>query len=77
MRVIETAIPGLVIVEPRVFTDDRGFFFELWNARRYENARIGGGFLQDNVTVSTRAGLRGPHFQHPHGQAKRVSVLSG
>jgi dTDP-4-dehydrorhamnose 3,5-epimerase len=77
VQITETSLPGVVIVEPRVFSDERGYFFESWNAREYADAGIVQQFVQDNVSYSTHGVLRGLHFQHPTGQAKLVSVLRG
>ncbi|MGH2531137.1 MAG: dTDP-4-dehydrorhamnose 3,5-epimerase [Thermomicrobiales bacterium] len=76
MNVIPTDLPGVVIIEPRVFRDDRGYFLETWNAERY--AEIGLSlFVQDNLSFSTHGVLRGLHYQHPGDQGKLVSVLEG
>lgn len=77
MDVIETKLPGVLVLEPAVFGDDRGFFMETWNARRYEEAGIPGPFVQDNAALSRKGTLRGLHFQHPHSQGKLVQILSG
>lgn len=77
MKVTETQLPGVVIVEPQVFADARGSFMESFSAARYANAGIAGPFLQDNVSTSRRGVLRGLHLQHPNGQGKLVSVLLG
>lgn len=77
MNVVETSLPGVLIVEPKVFGDARGFFMETWNRRRYEDAGLPGGFVQDNLSYSTRGVLRGLHFQNPNPQGKLVSVLRG
>ncbi len=79
MNVIETNLPGVLIVEPRVFGDDRGFFLESFNDRRYEEAGIptSGRFVQDNLSYSAHGVLRGLHFQNPQPQGKLVSVLEG
>ncbi|MBM4360713.1 MAG: dTDP-4-dehydrorhamnose 3,5-epimerase [Deltaproteobacteria bacterium] len=77
MNVIETALPGVLIVEPRVFGDARGFFFESFHAERYGAAGITWDFVQDNVSRSARGVLRGLHFQNPRPQAKLVQVLEG
>ncbi|MCC6741000.1 MAG: dTDP-4-dehydrorhamnose 3,5-epimerase [Planctomycetia bacterium] len=73
------AIPGLVLVRPRVFADARGSFMESWRRDEFERAGIRADFVQDNVAVSTRRGvLRGLHFQRePHAQAKLVRCVSG
>ena len=76
MRVEQTELPGVVLLEPRVLTDQRGEFFESYRADRY--ARITETqFVQDNVSVSGRRVLRGLHLQEPRTQAKLVSVLEG
>ncbi len=77
MNVIETKLPGVLIVEPKVFGDDRGYFFETWQKSRYEAMGIKGKFVQDNVSFSAHGVLRGLHYQHPHDQGKLVSVLQG
>ena len=77
MNVKETKLPGVLILEPDVFSDERGFFLETWNSTRYEDAGIKGPFVQDNVSFSQRGVLRGLHFQYPQSQAKLVQVLSG
>lgn len=77
MRVVETKLEGVLIVEPRVFEDERGSFVESWNAKRYAELGIEGEFVQDNVSVSKRGVIRGLHFQEPNPQGKLVSVLYG
>jgi dTDP-4-dehydrorhamnose 3,5-epimerase len=77
MNVLPTELPGVLIVEPRVFGDGRGFFFESYQQRRYAEAGIPGPFVQDNVSRSARGILRGLHFQHPRAQGKLVMVLAG
>lgn len=77
MNVYATRLPGVLLIEPLVFSDARGKFFETFNARRYLAAGAATPFVQDNVSVSSRGVLRGLHFQHPHGQAKLVQVLHG
>jgi len=77
MNVLPTRLPEVFVIEPRVFGDARGFFFESWAASRYEDAGIPGPFVQDNVSRSRRGILRGLHLQHPHGQGKLLSVLDG
>ncbi len=77
MNVIETKIPGVVVVEPKVFGDERGFFMETWNQARYEDAGLPIRFVQDNLSFSTRGVLRGLHFQNPDQQGKLVQVLEG
>jgi dTDP-4-dehydrorhamnose 3,5-epimerase len=77
LNVIETKIPGVVVVEPRVFGDARGFFMETWNQARYEDAGLPTRFVQDNLSFSTGGVLRGLHFQNPDQQGKLVQVLEG
>lgn len=78
MTVLETPLPGVVVVEPRVFGDARGVFCETYHAERYRAAGIDAVFVQDNVSRSGRGTLRGLHFQAPpHAQAKLVSCLDG
>jgi len=78
MRVIETELPGVMLVEPRVFGDARGFFLESHSQGRYADAGIAPeGFVQDNVSSSRRGVLRGLHYQLPNSQGKLVHVLVG
>jgi dTDP-4-dehydrorhamnose 3,5-epimerase len=77
MKVAETSLPGVLVVEPDVFGDERGFFMETWNVRRYEEAGLPGRFVQDNLSYSARGVLRGLHYQNPQPQGKLVSVLRG
>ena len=77
MRVMAGGLPGLVVLEPAVFGDPRGFLFESWNAARYRSTGLPERFVQDNVSFSTRGVLRGLHFQHPSAQGKLVTVLVG
>lgn len=77
MNVIETKLPGVLIIEPKVFGDTRGFFMETWQQNKYEELGIKGPFVQDNLSFSTKGVLRGLHYQNPHGQGKLVSVVQG
>jgi dTDP-4-dehydrorhamnose 3,5-epimerase len=78
MNVIETALAGVVIIEPRVFGDDRGFFLETFSQQRYlESAGIQLPFVQDNHSRSTKGVLRGLHFQKTKPQGKLVRVVTG
>jgi dTDP-4-dehydrorhamnose 3,5-epimerase len=77
MNVIPGDIPGLLILEPKVHGDSRGFFMELWHQRRYAEAGMNVSFVQDNVSLSRRGILRGLHFQNPTPQGKLVQVLQG
>ncbi|QIG48817.1 dTDP-4-dehydrorhamnose 3,5-epimerase [Nordella sp. HKS 07] len=77
MNIIETAIAGPMIIEPKVFGDDRGFFMETWNASRFAEAGLDVRFVQDNHSRSARGVLRGVHFQNPNPQGKLVRVTAG
>ena len=77
MNLIKTDIEGVLIFEPKVFGDTRGFFMETWNRRRYIEAGLNEMFVQDNVSSSSRGVLRGLHFQYPQPQGKLVQVLQG
>ncbi|HIE55307.1 MAG TPA: dTDP-4-dehydrorhamnose 3,5-epimerase, partial [Chromatiaceae bacterium] len=77
MKILQTEIPGVLIVEPQVHGDHRGWFQESWQARRYAEAGIGESFVQDNLAMSRHGILRGLHVQHPHAQGKLVQVLFG
>ena len=77
MKIIETDLPGCVVVEPAVHGDDRGYFYEGWNSRRFADAGMAFEVVQSNVSMSTRGVLRGLHYQWPHPQGKLVSVLEG
>jgi dTDP-4-dehydrorhamnose 3,5-epimerase len=77
MKVVETELPGVLIVEPDRFGDERGFFQEIWHELRYRDAGITGPFVQDNLSLSRHGVLRGLHFQHPNAQGKLVYVLKG
>jgi dTDP-4-dehydrorhamnose 3,5-epimerase len=77
MKVRETELPGVLLIEPTVFKDPRGFFYESWSQSRYAKAGIPGPFVQDNVSCSTQGTLRGLHLQYPHAQGKLVHVLAG
>lgn len=77
MKVIETALPGCVVIEPRVFGDERGFFFESFNQDKLAAHGLAPRFVQGNVSSSTRGVLRGLHYQWPNPQGKYVSVVEG
>lgn len=77
MKVNETAIPGVLLFEPRVFGDARGWFMESWQQERYAELGLPRTFVQDNQAYSLRGVLRGLHIQHPHSQGKLVQVLEG
>ena len=77
MKVTETKLPEVLIFEPKVFPDDRGFFLETWSRQRYIEAGVEPGFVQDNTSFSKKGTLRGLHYQYPHSQGKLVQVLDG
>jgi dTDP-4-dehydrorhamnose 3,5-epimerase len=77
MKIPTRELEGLLIVEPDVYGDQRGFFVESWNERRYREAGIAAAFVQDNFSFSQRGTLRGLHFQNPLAQGKLVSVWQG
>ena len=77
MKIIETDLPGCLVLEPRVFGDERGFFYESFNQDKLAAAGLAPRFVQGNVSRSARGVLRGLHFQWPKPQGKLVSVLEG
>lgn len=77
MRVIETSLSDAKLLEPRVFGDERGFFFESWNARTFADAGLDLHFVQDNHSRSAKGVLRGLHFQREEPQGKLVRVTAG
>jgi dTDP-4-dehydrorhamnose 3,5-epimerase len=77
MNVIETPIPGVLIIEPKVYGDARGFFLELFQEQHYAQSAIGQRFVQDNLSRSAQGVLRGLHIQNPKPQGKLVTVLRG
>ena len=77
MIVTETALPGVKLIEPRVFGDDRGFFLESWNAAAFAAAGLDLAFVQDNHSRSARGVLRGLHYQWGSPQGKLVRVTAG
>lgn len=77
MQVTQTEIPGVLIIEPKVWGDDRGYFYESFSKARYAEAGVHGEFVQDNVSYSRRGVLRGLHIQNPNSQGKLVQVLAG
>jgi dTDP-4-dehydrorhamnose 3,5-epimerase len=77
MNVIETTLPGVLIIEPRTFGDSRGFFMETWNAASFADAGLDLTFVQDNHSRSQKGVLRGMHFQNPGAQGKLVRVTNG
>lgn len=77
MKFVETRLPGCVVIEPAVFGDARGFFYEGYNAAKFKEAGLDLNFVQSNVSRSARGVLRGLHYQWPNPQGKLVSVLEG
>ena len=77
MNVLETALPGVLIIEPKVFGDNRGFFYESWNARALQAVGVDASFVQDNHSGSARHVLRGLHYQVRRPQGKLVRVVAG
>jgi len=77
MTFLTTALPGVIIIEPEVFHDPRGFFFETYHAKKYREGGIEATFVQDNHSRSTRGILRGMHAQRLRPQGKLVRVLQG
>ena len=77
MNITQTELEGVLIIEPGVFKDPRGFFMETYNLERYRQAGIRPEFVQDNLSFSVKNTLRGLHFQIRHPQAKLVQVIAG
>jgi len=77
MQITPTALADVLLVEPKVFGDERGFFFESWNRRAFAAAGIAAEFVQDNHSRSARGVLRGLHYQIEHAQGKLVRVVEG
>ena len=77
MKIVETDLPGCLVLEPQVFGDDRGFFYESFNRDKLAEVGLALDFVQGNVSSSARGVLRGLHYQWPKPQGKLVSVLEG
>jgi dTDP-4-dehydrorhamnose 3,5-epimerase len=77
MKFVPTDLPDVIRVEPTIHGDERGFFMETWQARRFHEAGIDGEFVQDNVSHSSKGTLRGLHYQIEHSQGKLVRVVQG
>lgn len=77
MKIIETKIPDVKLIEPKVFGDERGFFMETWNEKAFKEAGIDTHFVQDNQSRSVKHTLRGLHYQIKHPQGKLVRVTKG
>jgi dTDP-4-dehydrorhamnose 3,5-epimerase len=77
MECVPTRIPSVVLIRPRVFADERGYFLESWQKKRFEQAGIDASFVQDNLSRSSRGTLRGLHYQVHQAQGKLVWVSRG
>lgn len=78
MELIETGFKGLILIKPKVFIDERGYFFESFNQEKFESIGIKENFIQDNQSLSNKGIVRGLHFQSPpHAQGKLVRVIKG
>ena len=77
MKIVQTLIPDLVVIEPQVFGDDRGFFLESWSETKFAGLGLDLTFVQDNHSRSAKGVLRGLHFQNPNPQGKLVRVTAG
>jgi dTDP-4-dehydrorhamnose 3,5-epimerase len=77
MKITRTGLPGVLVIEPDAFGDDRGWFLEAWSQRRYAEIGVPERFVQDSVSRSRRGTVRGLHMQHPWGQGKLVQVVHG
>jgi dTDP-4-dehydrorhamnose 3,5-epimerase len=77
LKVTETRLPGVLLIQPSVFTDERGFFMETYHAARFHEAGITATFVQDNHSRSARGVLRGLHYQEPNPQGKLVRCTRG
>ncbi len=78
MNIIKTKIPGLVVIEPKIFEDDRGYFFESYNDQKFKELGLNFNFVQDNESLSSYGVIRGLHYQlAPYSQAKLIRVIEG
>lgn len=77
MNITKLEIPGVLLIEPKLFGDQRGLFCETFHVQRYAEAGITGPFVQDNYSRSVRGTLRGLHYQEPHAQGKLLMVVEG
>ena len=78
MEIIKTPIKGLLVIKPRIFGDDRGYFFESWSKQSFAKVGLDLDFVQDNQSLSGKGVLRGLHFQNPpYAQGKLVRVIKG
>jgi len=77
LKITETSLPGVLLIEPKLFHDERGFFFETYHRERFREAGISGEFMQDNQSRSRRNVVRGLHYQEPNAQGKLVRCVRG
>jgi len=77
MKVLQTALEGVLIIEPDVFGDERGYFMETFHRKRYKKEGVDIEFVQDNLSFSSKGIIRGLHYQFPEAQAKLVQVIKG
>jgi dTDP-4-dehydrorhamnose 3,5-epimerase len=77
MKVLQTALEGVLIIEPDVFRDERGYFIETFHRKRYQQGGVDAEFVQDNLSFSSKGIIRGLHYQFPQAQAKLVQVIKG
>ena len=77
MNIIQTQLPGLLLIQPKIFGDARGYFFESYREDRYQEMGIACSFVQDNASRSEQGVLRGLHFQTQHAKDKLVTVTRG
>ena len=77
MQIKETSLPGVYLIQPKIFADDRGYFLETFQHDRYRELGIAKPFVQDNLSRSHKGVLRGLHYQLPHTQGKLVYVIRG
>lgn len=77
MQVTNTSLPGVLIIQPTVFDDERGYLYESYKANQYASAGINYAFVQDNISLSKKHVLRGLHLQKKHPQGKLIQVLQG
>jgi dTDP-4-dehydrorhamnose 3,5-epimerase len=77
MQISRLALPGVLLIKPSIYEDERGTFLETWNARAFAEAGLPEHFVQDNLNISKRYVLRGLHYQIDHAQGKLIRVLSG
>ena len=77
MQIVKTELPGVLVIEPKTFGDQRGFFLESYQLDRYKAAGISLPFVQDNLSRSSRGVVRGLHLQNPNAQGKLVTVIRG